>query len=81
VPASTISSESTFSLAGRVIEERRRRLAPDTVEILSCIKDWELADAHLQHSVEEDTKELEDEHDNLWLDDPTTQSSRDDENA
>jgi hypothetical protein len=81
VPASTISSESTFSLAGRVIEERRRRLAPDTVEILSCIKDWELADAHLQHSVEEDTKELEDEHDNLWLDDPTTQSARDDENA
>lgn len=56
----------------RVIEERRRRLAPDMVEILSCIKDWELADAHLQHSVEEDTKELEDEHDNLWLDDPAT---------
>jgi hypothetical protein len=24
VPASTISSESTFSLAGRVLEERRR---------------------------------------------------------
>jgi hypothetical protein len=35
VPASTISSESTFSLAGRVIKERRRRLAPDMVEILS----------------------------------------------
>jgi hypothetical protein len=78
VPASTISSESTFSLAGRVIEERRRRLAPDMVEILSCIKDWELADGHLQHSVEEDTKELEDEHDNMWLDDPATQSARDD---
>jgi hypothetical protein len=55
VPASTISFESTFSLAGRVIEERRRHLAPDMVEILSCIKDWELADAHLQYSVEEDT--------------------------
>jgi hypothetical protein len=81
VPASTISSESTFSLADRVIEERRCRLAPDMVEILSCIKDWELADAHLQHSVEEDTKELEAKHDNLWLDDPATQSARDDENA
>jgi hypothetical protein len=51
------------------------------VEILSCIKDWELADGHLQHSVEEDTQELEAEHDNLWLDDPATQSARDDENA
>jgi hypothetical protein len=81
VLASTISSESTFSLADRVIEERRRRLAPDMVEILSCIKDWELADGHLQHSVEEDTQELEAEHDNLWLDDPATQSARDDENA
>ena len=39
VPASTISSESTFSLAGRVIEERRRRLTSDMVQVLSCIKD------------------------------------------
>jgi hypothetical protein len=66
-PASTISSESTFSLAGRVIEERRRRLASDMVEVLSCIKDWELADAHLQHIVEEETRELEAEHENLYL--------------
>jgi hypothetical protein len=72
VPTSTISLESTFSLASKVIEEHRRRLAPDMVEILSCIKDWELVDAHLQQSVEEDTQELEAEHDNLWLDDPTT---------
>ncbi|KAJ1291630.1 hypothetical protein BS78_02G330100 [Paspalum vaginatum] len=39
VSASTVSSESTFSLASRVIEERRRQLTPDMVEILSCIKD------------------------------------------
>jgi hypothetical protein len=45
VPASTISSESTFSLVGRVVEERRRRLTSDMVEILSCIMDWELADS------------------------------------
>jgi hypothetical protein len=44
VPVSTISSESTFSLASRVLEERRRRLTTDMVEVLSCIKDWELAD-------------------------------------
>jgi hypothetical protein len=29
------------------------------VEVLSCIKDWELADLHSQHTVEKDTKELE----------------------
>ncbi|WVZ69805.1 hypothetical protein U9M48_018534 [Paspalum notatum var. saurae] len=68
VPASTISSESTFSLAGRVIEERRRRLTPDMVEVLNCIKDWELADTHLQHTVEEETEELEEVHENMYLD-------------
>jgi len=59
VPASTISSESTFSFVGRVIEERRRRLTPDMVEVLSCIKDWELADLHMQHNLEKDTLEIE----------------------
>jgi hypothetical protein len=49
MPISTISSESTFRLAGWVIEEHR--LTPNMVEILSCIKDWELADAHIQHNV------------------------------
>ena len=44
VPVSTVSSESCFSLTGRVIEERRRRLQPHTVEMLTCIKDWELGD-------------------------------------
>jgi hypothetical protein len=33
VPVSTISSESTFSLASRVLEERRRRLTIDMVEV------------------------------------------------
>jgi hypothetical protein len=31
--------------------------------------------------VEEDIQELEAEHDNRWLDDPATQSVRDNENA
>jgi hypothetical protein len=50
-----ITLESTFSLVGRVIEERRRRLIPDMVEVLSCIKDRELADLHKQHNLENDT--------------------------
>ena len=49
---STISSESTFSLVGRVIEERRRSLTSDMVEMLSCSKDWELGAARQQHEVE-----------------------------
>jgi hypothetical protein len=39
VPVSTISSESAFSLTGRIIEERRRRLGPDMVQALALIKD------------------------------------------
>lgn len=65
-PVSTISSESTFSMTGRIIEEWRRRLKAETVEWLTCIKDWELAEARLQHSVED--KELEEEFEDIWLD-------------
>jgi hypothetical protein len=69
VPVSTISSESTFSLASRVLEERRRRLTTDMVEVLSCIKDWELADQHKQHTVEKETKDLEVVFEAMYLDD------------
>jgi hypothetical protein len=58
VPVSTVSSESCFSLTGRVIEERRRRLQPLTVEMLTCVKDWELGDARAQHEVEKGMMEL-----------------------
>jgi hypothetical protein len=66
VPVSTISSESTFSMTGRIIEERRRRLKPETVEMLTCLKDWEAADARMQHDVED--KELEEAFEDLNLD-------------
>jgi hypothetical protein len=52
VSVSTISLESTFSLVGRVIEERRRSLRSDMVEMISCLKDWELSTARQQHEVE-----------------------------
>jgi hypothetical protein len=39
VPVSTTSSESCFSLTGRIIEERRRRLGSETMEMLICVKD------------------------------------------
>ncbi|WVZ90206.1 hypothetical protein U9M48_036529 [Paspalum notatum var. saurae] len=69
VPVSTISSEAAFSLAGRVIEQRRRRLAPSMVEMLSLLKDWEAADARLQHTAED--RSLEDAFKEMYLDDAT----------
>jgi hypothetical protein len=39
VHVSIVSSESCFSLTGRILEERRRRLLPEHVEMLTCIKD------------------------------------------
>jgi hypothetical protein len=54
VHVSTIFSESAFSLCGRIIEERRRRrLAPEMVDMLLCIKDWELGEARGQHCTQD----------------------------
>ena len=66
VPVSTISSESTFSMTDRIIEERWRKLKPEMVEMLTCTKDWEAAEAQLQHMVED--KELEEVFEELYLD-------------
>jgi len=53
-------------MTGRIIKERRRRLKAEMVEWLTCIKEWELAEARLQHSMED--KELEEEFEELYLD-------------
>ena len=69
VPVSTVSSESVFSTTGRILEERRRRLSPDMVKILTCVKDWEAAQARLQQQVED--KSFEEEcYSELYLDVP-----------
>ena len=73
VPISTISLESCFSLTGRIIEERRRRLLPETMEMLACIKDWELGEKRLQHAV--DNQELEDFFENLYLDEDASRAT------
>ena len=65
VPVSTVSSESCFSLTGRIIEERRGRLLPENVEMLALIKDWELGETRQQHAV--DNPELEEAFENLYL--------------
>ena len=54
-------------MTGRIIEEWRRRLLPETMKMLAYIKDWELGESRLQHTV--DNQELEDSFKNLYLDD------------
>jgi hypothetical protein len=44
IPVSTVSSEATFSIVGRIIEERMSSLAPKTVEAITCLKDWNRAE-------------------------------------
>jgi hypothetical protein len=66
VPVSTISSESAFSLSGRLLDDRRRSLTPAHVERLSLIKDWEQAHARQQHNMQ--NKELEEMMENMFLD-------------
>jgi hypothetical protein len=68
IPVSTVSSESCFSLTCRITEEQHQRLLPEHVEMLVCIKDWELGDRRLQHSV--DSQELAESFENLYLDVP-----------
>ena len=52
VPVSSTSSESAFSLAGRILEERRTSLTPDMVRTLMAVKDGELAKRKAQHTAE-----------------------------
>ena len=36
-----MASESAFSAGGRVLNNRRTRLAPPILDCLICLKDWE----------------------------------------
>jgi hypothetical protein len=64
MPVSTILSESAFSTTGTIIEDRRRCLDPEMVEMLALVKDWEVGDARLQHAVED--QQLEESFQNFF---------------
>jgi len=40
MPISTVASESAFSTGGRVIDQFRSSLTPNTAEALICMQDW-----------------------------------------
>ena len=40
IPVSTVSSESAFSCAVRILGKNRTSLSPETLEALVCAKDW-----------------------------------------
>jgi hypothetical protein len=40
IPLSTVSSESAFSLGGRILGDHRSSLTPEMLEALVCGKDW-----------------------------------------
>nr|GFA34683.1 zinc finger BED domain-containing protein RICESLEEPER 2 [Tanacetum cinerariifolium] len=63
VQASTVASESVFSLSGRVLSIRRTRLTPASLEMCICLKDHLDAQERIQHisNLEGDCLEIEEQ--------------------
>ncbi|CAO2176214.1 unnamed protein product [Urochloa humidicola] len=53
IPLSTVSSESAFSLGGRILGESRSSLTPEMLEALICGKDWLFKDKDVHNEGEE----------------------------
>ena len=55
MPMSTIASEAAFSASGRVVSKKRCNLSPEAIEVVVCLKDWNLVDKRLHDHVRETT--------------------------
>ena len=55
---STVSAESAFRMTNNIIDPHRSRLMPKMVEIVTLVKDWELAALRMQNMVEQVNTEL-----------------------
>ena len=75
VPVSTISSESAFSLSGRILDTRRMSLTPEMVECLTCLKDWELVFRRAQYETR-NSEEMCEYFSNMYVDNETGSTSR-----
>ena len=53
VPVSTIASEAAFCAGGRVVSKKRCNLSSEAIEVVVCLKDWNLADKRLHNHVRE----------------------------
>ncbi|GJS49856.1 zinc finger BED domain-containing protein RICESLEEPER 2 [Tanacetum coccineum] len=60
VQASMVASESAFSTSGRIISERRSRLALEFVEVCVCLKDYLDGVDRIQHETSLEGTVLED---------------------
>ena len=58
VPVSSVSSEAAFSTAGRIMDDRRARLRPKLVKILTCVKDWERAKLKMPSELSQDHEDF-----------------------
>lgn len=74
VQASTVASESAFSLGGRVLNEKRSRLNPQSLEVCICYKDH-LAAAKRVQDQESDEDSSDDDDDEISLESETTEDS------
>ena len=53
VPVSTVASEAAFSASGKVVSKKGCNLSLEAIEVVVCLKDWNLADKRLHDHVQE----------------------------